>query len=92
MIWSKPRGGGSAVAFRAQRMPEGKISSAGRQVKLAAGPATPLTAPLGYTVPQLLAAARLAAVKVDGAGWAALAILLTLASVFFSLRATGSRT
>jgi hypothetical protein len=30
--------------------------------------------------------------KADGAGWAAVALLLTLASVFFSLRATGSHT
>jgi len=55
-------------------------------------PASPAAAPPAYTLPQLLAAARVAAVKADGAGWAALALLLTLASVFFSLRATGSRT
>ncbi|MGO9640502.1 MAG: hypothetical protein ACLP1Y_04240 [Candidatus Acidiferrales bacterium] len=41
---------------------------------------------------QLVSAARLAAVKADGAGWIALAFLLTLASLFFSFRATGSRT
>ena len=45
-----------------------------------------------YSLPQLLTAARAAAIKADGVGWAAAALLLTLASVFFSLRATGSRT
>jgi hypothetical protein len=56
------------------------------------GPAAPAAAPSVYTLPQLLAAARLAVVKADGAGWAAVALLLTLASVIFSLRAMGSRT
>ena len=41
---------------------------------------------------QLIAAARVAAQQADGAGWIALTLLLTLASVFFSFRATGSRT
>jgi hypothetical protein len=40
----------------------------------------------------LIAAARVAAQQADGAGWIALTLLLTLASVFFSFRATGSRT
>jgi hypothetical protein len=56
------------------------------------GPAAPADATSAYTLPQLLAAGRVAAAKADGDGWAALAILLTLASVFFSLRATGSGT
>lgn len=56
------------------------------------GPATPAAAVPAYTLTQLLAAARTAAVKADGTGWAALALLLSLASVIFSLRAISSRT
>ncbi len=48
-------------------------------------------APATFSLPQLIAAARLAALKVD-AVWIALTLLLTLASVFFSFRATGSLT
>jgi hypothetical protein len=55
-------------------------------------PATSAAAASSYSLPQLLAAARVAAMKVDGTGMAALALLLALVSVFFSLRATGSRT
>jgi len=53
-------------------------------------PAAPATA--SYSLAQMFAAARVAIEKADGAGWIALALLLTLASIFFSFRATGSRT
>jgi hypothetical protein len=49
-------------------------------------------APATLSLHQLIAAARVAAQQADGAGWIALTLLLTLASVFFSFRATGSRT
>jgi hypothetical protein len=55
-------------------------------------PATFPATSSAYSLPQLITAARVAAIKADGAGWAAVALLLTLGSVFFSLRATGSRT
>jgi hypothetical protein len=55
-------------------------------------PATFPATSSAYSLLQLLTAARVVAMKADGAGWAAVALLLTLASVFFSLRATGSRT
>jgi len=53
---------------------------------------TAAPAPAAFSLPQLISAARVAALKVDGTGWLAKALLLTLASVFFSFRATGSRT
>jgi len=53
---------------------------------------TAAPAPAAFSLPQLISAARVAALKVDGTGWLAIALLLTLASVFFSFRATGSRT
>jgi len=49
-------------------------------------------APSAFSLTQLLTAARIAALRADGAGWIALALLLTLAAVLFSFRATGSRT
>ena len=55
-------------------------------------PAIAAAAPATLSLPQLIAAARVAAQQADGAGWIALTLLLTLASVFFSFRATGSRT
>jgi len=55
-------------------------------------PEAAAASPSVLSLPQLISAARLAAVKTDGAGWLALACLLTLLSLFFSFRATGSRT
>ncbi len=55
-------------------------------------PVTDGAGPATFSRLQLLAAGRLAALKADDAGWIALTLLLTLASVFFSFRATGSRT
>ncbi|HYB60314.1 MAG TPA: hypothetical protein VEH50_02450 [Methylomirabilota bacterium] len=54
-------------------------------------PAIAAVNPDTFSLAQLLAATRVAAQKADGAGWIALTLLLTLASVYFSFRATGSR-
>jgi FtsH-binding integral membrane protein len=55
-------------------------------------PEAAAAAPSTFSLTQLLAAVRIAAFHEDDAVWIALALLLTLASVYFSLRATGSRT
>lgn len=54
-------------------------------------PETSAPAVSTLSLTQLLSAARVIGVRADGVGWIILALLLTLASVIFSLRATGSR-
>jgi hypothetical protein len=55
-------------------------------------PESSAPAPAAFSPSQILSAARIAELHADSLGWIAFALLLTLASVIFALRVTGSRT